>query len=34
MVHDKTNTELMRRALRVRRLAAILRKKFESRVKS
>jgi MOSC domain-containing protein YiiM len=32
MVHDKTNTELMRRALRVRHLAAILRKKFENRL--
>ena len=32
MVHDKTNVELMRRALSVRHLAAILRKKFESRV--
>ncbi|MGH7171977.1 MAG: MOSC domain-containing protein [Gemmataceae bacterium] len=34
MVHDKTNTELMRRALRVRHLAGILRKKFESRLRS
>ena len=34
MVHDKTNTELMRRALRVRHLAGILRKKFESRVRT
>jgi MOSC domain-containing protein YiiM len=32
MVRDKTNTELMRRALRVRHLAAILRKKFENRL--
>ncbi|HTU22898.1 MAG TPA: MOSC domain-containing protein [Gemmataceae bacterium] len=34
MVHDKTNTELMRRALRVRHLAAILRKKFENRLRT
>ena len=33
MVHDKTNVDLMRRALRVRHLAAVLRKKFESRLK-
>lgn len=33
MVHDKTNIDLMRRALRVRHLAAILRKKFESRLR-
>lgn len=32
MIHDKTNLELMRRALRVRHLAAILRQKFESRL--
>jgi MOSC domain-containing protein YiiM len=32
IVHDKTNTELMRRALRVRRLAAVWRRKFESRL--
>lgn len=32
MVHDKTNRDLMRRALSVRHLAAILRKKFENRL--
>ncbi len=32
MVHDKTNRELMQRALRVRHLAAVLRHKFESRL--
>lgn len=32
MVHDKTNSELMRRALRVRHLAEALRKKFENRL--
>lgn len=34
MVHDKTNTDLMSRALRARHLAAVLRKKFESRLRS
>jgi MOSC domain-containing protein YiiM len=33
MVHDKKNVDSMRRALRVRHLAAGLRKKFESRLK-
>ncbi len=33
MVHDKTNRALMQRALRVRHLAAVLRNKFESRLK-
>ncbi len=32
MVHDKTNTERMRQALCVRHLAAVLRKKFETRL--
>jgi MOSC domain-containing protein YiiM len=32
MVHDKTNRELMQRALRVRHLAAQLRNKFERRL--
>jgi MOSC domain-containing protein YiiM len=32
IVHDRTNADLMRRALRVRHLAAVWRKKFESRL--
>ena len=33
IVHDKTNGEMMRRALRVPRLAAVLRQKFEHRLR-
>jgi MOSC domain-containing protein YiiM len=32
MIHDKSNREVMQRALRVRHLADVLRKKFESRL--
>lgn len=34
IVHDKTNAELMRRALRIRHLAAVWRQKFERRLLS